>query len=83
MAYVVIQQHKFGRMYLCGWLKRWGPAVCANSFVAMKFPTQDEARLARDNAATRCPQFTNGRPIDWQVLEFPSARHAATRRPNE
>jgi len=36
MAYVVIQQHKFGRMYLCGWSKRWGATVCANRFVAMK-----------------------------------------------
>jgi hypothetical protein len=24
MAYIVIQQHKFGRMYLCGWSKRLG-----------------------------------------------------------
>jgi hypothetical protein len=30
-----------------------------------------EARLARDHAATRCPLFTDGRPIDWQVLELP------------
>jgi len=30
MAYVVIQQHKFGRMYLCGWSKRWGATVCAH-----------------------------------------------------
>jgi hypothetical protein len=71
MAYVVIQQHKFGRMYLCGWSKRWGATVCANRFVAIKFPTEDEAKLARDHAATRCPQFTDGRPIDCQVLELP------------
>jgi len=55
MAYVVIQQHKFGRMYLCGWSKRWGATVCANRFVAIKFPTEHEARLARDHAATRMP----------------------------
>jgi len=71
MAYVVIQQHKFGRMYLCGWSKRWGATVCANRFVAIKFRTEDEAELARDHAATRCPQFTDGRPIDWQVFELP------------
>ena len=71
MAYVVIQQHKFGRIYLCGWSKRWGTTVCTNRFVAMKFPTEDEAELARDHAATRCPQFTDGRPIDWQVVELP------------
>ena len=47
MAYVVIQQHKFGRMYLCGWSKRWGATVCANRFVAIKYPTEDEAKLAR------------------------------------
>ena len=81
MAYVVIQQHKFGRMYLCGWSKRWGATVCANRFVAIKFPTEDEAKLARDHAATRCPQFTDGRPIDWQVLELPPSR--AMRRLNE
>ena len=71
MAYVVIQQHKFGRMYLCGWSKRWGATVCANPFVAIEFSTEDEAKLARDHAATRCPLFTDGRPIDWQILELP------------
>jgi hypothetical protein len=71
VAYVVIQQHKFGRMYLCGWSKRWGATVCANRFVAIKYPTEDDAKLARDHAATRCPNFTDGRPIDWQVLEVP------------
>ncbi len=71
MAHVVIQRHKFGRMYFCGWSKRGGASVCANPFVAMKFPTEDEAELARAHAATRCPHFTDGRPIDWQVLEFP------------
>ena len=74
MAYAVIQQHKFGRMYLCGWSKRWGATVCANRFVAIKYPTQDEAKLARDRAATRCPQFTDGRPIDWQVLDLSSGQ---------
>ena len=48
--------------------------VCASRFVAIKFPTEDEARLARDQAATRCPQFTDGRPIDWQVLELPPGK---------
>src|ERR1700739_3132535 len=57
-------QHKFGRMYLCGWSKRWGATVCANRFVAIKFPTEDEAKLARDHAATRWPNFTAGRPLD-------------------
>ena len=71
MANVVIQQHKFGRMYLCGWSKRWGATVCANPVVAIEFSTEDEAKLARDHAATRCPHFTDGRPIDWQVLELP------------
>jgi len=59
---------------ICGWSKRWGATVCANRFVAMKFPTEHEARLARDHAATRCPQFTDGRPIDWQVLELPAGQ---------
>ena len=63
MAYVVIQQHKFGRMYLCGWSRRWGATVCANRFVAIKYPTEDEAKLARDHAATRCPHCTDG-PAD-------------------
>lgn len=36
-----------------------------------KISTEDEAELARDHAATRCPQFTDGRPIDWQVLDLP------------
>ena len=36
-----------------------------------QFRTEDEAELARDHAATRCPQFTDGRPIDWQVFELP------------
>ena len=71
MADVVIQQHEFGRMYLCGWSKRWGATVCASPFVAMKFLNEDEAKLARDHAATRCPEFTDGRPIDWQVRELP------------
>src|ERR1700737_1504647 len=57
-AHVVIQQHKFGRMYLCGWSKRWGAIVCANRFVAIKYPTEDEAKLVRDHAAARCPNFT-------------------------
>src|SRR6266478_4911478 len=83
VAYVVIQQHKFGRMYLCGWSKRWGATVCANRFVAIKFPTEDEAKLARDHAATRCPHFTDGRPIDWQVLELPPARDSLPRRDEE
>jgi hypothetical protein len=51
-----------------------GRQVCANRFVAMKFPTEHKARLARDHAATRCPQFTDGRPIDWQVLELPAGQ---------
>jgi len=71
MAYVVIQQHKFGRMYLCGWSKRWGATVCANRFVAIKYQTEDEAKLARDRAATRCPQFTD---VDWQVLDLSSGQ---------
>jgi len=83
MAYVVIQQHKFGRMYLCGWSKRWGATVCANRFVAIKFPTEDEAKLARDHAATRCPNFTDGRPTDWQVLELPAAPDGLPRRDGE
>ena len=83
MAYAVIQQHKFGRMYLCGWSKRWGATVCANRFVAMKFPTEDEAELARDHAATRCPQLpTAGRSIGRSSSYRPGSR-AATRRPNE
>jgi hypothetical protein len=28
-------------------------------------------KVVRDHAATRCPQFTDGRPIDWQVLQLP------------
>lgn len=44
-----------------------GATVCANRFVAIKYPTEDEAKLVRDHAATRCPNFTNGRPIDWQA----------------
>src|SRR5437016_2107438 len=83
MAYVVIQQHKFGRMYLCGWSKRWGATVCANRFVAIKYPTEDEAKLARDHAATRCPNFTDGRPIDWQVLELPPTLDSLPRRDEE
>jgi len=83
MAYVVIHQHKFGRMYLCGWSKRWGATVCANRFVAIKYPTEDEAKLARDHAATRCPNFTDGRPIDWQVLELPTAPGSLPRRDGE
>src|SRR5260370_13558879 len=82
MAYVVIQQHKFGRMYLCGWSKRWGAIVCANRFVAIKYPTEDEAKLVRDHAATRCPNFTDGPPIDWQVIEPSPARHSLPRRPD-
>jgi len=42
--------------------------------------------LARDHAATRCPHFTDGRPIDWQVLELPPALDScrgAMRRPDE
>lgn len=83
MAYVVIQQHKFGRMYLCGWSKRWGATVCANRFVAIKYRTEDEAKLARDHAATRCPHFTDGRPIDWQVLELPPTLDSLPRRDEE
>ena len=83
MAYAVIQQHKFGRMYLCGWSKRWGATVCANRFVAMKFPTEDEAELARDHAATRCPQLpTAGRSIG-RSSSFRPGSHAETRRSNE
>jgi hypothetical protein len=48
MPYVVIQQHEFGRMYLCGWSKRWGATVSANRFIAIIYPTEDEARLACD-----------------------------------
>jgi hypothetical protein len=68
MPWVVIQQHKFGRMYLCGWSKRWGAVVCANRFAAIAYPTEGDARLACAHAAARCPHFTDGRPIDWQVL---------------
>jgi len=68
MPWIVIQQHKFGRMYLCGWSKRWGAVVCANRFTAIVYPTEDDARLACAHAAARCPHFTDGRTIDWQVL---------------
>ena len=71
MPYIVTQQHEFGRMYLRAWSKRWGATVCADRFVAMNFHTENEAKLARDHAATRCPLFTDGRPIDWQILELP------------
>jgi len=78
MPWIVIQQHKFGRMYLCGWSKRWGAVVCANRFTAIAYPTEDDARLACAHAAACCPHFTEpapaeagGRPIDWQVMPEP------------
>jgi hypothetical protein len=37
MAYVVIQQHKFGRMYLRGWSKRWGAIVSADKNRSRRF----------------------------------------------
>jgi hypothetical protein len=52
-------------------------------FVAIKYPTEDEAKLARDHAATRCPHFTDGRPIDWQVLELPPTLDSLRRRDEE
>ncbi len=61
----------------------WGATVCANRFVAIKYPTEDEAKLARDHAATRCPNFTDGRPIDWQVLELPPTLDSLPRRDEE
>ena len=60
-----------------------GATVCANRFVAIKYPTEDEAKLARDHAATRCPHFTDGRPIDWQVLELPPTLDSLPRRDEE
>jgi len=83
MAYVVIQQHKFGRMYLCGWSKRWGTTVCANPFVAIEFSTEDEAKLARDHvrpAARSLP--TAGRSTGRSSSCRPGSR-AATRMPNK
>ena len=60
-----------------------GATVCANRFVAIKYPTEDEAKLARDHAATRCPHFSDGRPIDWQVLELPPTLDSLPRRDEE
>jgi hypothetical protein len=68
MPWIVIQQHKFGRMYLCGWSKRWGAVVCANRFTAIVYSTEDDARLACAHAVACCPRFTDSRPIDWQVI---------------
>src|SRR6266436_3451122 len=66
-----------------GGSKHWGATLCANRFVAIKYPTEDEAKLARDHAATRCPNFTDGRPIDWQVLELPPTLDSLPRRDEE
>ena len=75
MPWIVIQQHKFGRMYLCGWSKRWGAVVCANRFRAIVYPTEEDARLGCAHAAARRPHFSEpapaeagGRTIEWQVI---------------
>ena len=77
MAYVVIQQHKFGRMYLCGWSKRWGAIVCANRFVAIKYPTEDEAELVRP--ITPRPAARTSPTAGRSIGRFSSSRETACR----
>ena len=76
MAYVVIQQHKFGRMYLCGWSKRWGATVCAHPLIAIKFPTEDEAQGGARSRGDSLPAVYR-RPADRLAGSPASARPAA------
>ena len=83
MAYVVIQQHKFGRMYLCGWSKRWGATVCAHPLIAIKFPTEDEAKLARDHVRPAARSLPTAGRSTGRFSSFRQASRTATRRSNE
>ena len=72
MAYVVIQQHKFGRMYLCGWSKRWGAIVCGQPLRCDQIP---DRRRSQAGAPSRRD------PLPARALAGP--RRGAMRRPDE